>query len=131
MTNPVLARLTPRHTIVLDAYQRCAANAAYDVEVDEHGDRWGVAVYLDDMWPMIVEEINGRDEVRAVVLDLATLTEGEFSSVVEDEFGETRVVFDAGIIGRGLDGCADCATPGEFAATGGVCEVCLRNGPTD
>jgi hypothetical protein len=29
------------------------------------------------------------------------------------------------------DGCADCAEPGDFAATGGVCEPCLRSGTTD
>lgn len=94
-----VAGLNPRHAIVLDAYQRLASFAIPAVEVDEHGDRWGVAVYLDDMWPMIVEEINGRDEVLAVVLDLAARTEGEFSSVMTDEFGETRIVFEAGILG--------------------------------
>ncbi len=91
--------LTPRHLIVVNAYQRCAAYAVPDIAPDEKGDRWGVTVHLDDMWPLIVEEINGRDEVLAVVLDLAARTEGEFSSVVTDEFGETRIVFEAGILG--------------------------------
>jgi hypothetical protein len=92
------APLTARHSIVLMAYQALAVYEVPEIVPDENGDRWGAVVYLDDMWPMVVEDINGRDEVLAVVLDLAARTEGEFSSVVTDEFGETRIVFYPGII---------------------------------
>jgi hypothetical protein len=88
--------LTARHLIVINAYQRAVIGKDTP---DAAGNVWGEVAYLDDMWPGIVEEINGRDAVLAVVLDLAARTEGEFSSVVTDEFGETTIVFEAGIVG--------------------------------
>jgi hypothetical protein len=93
------AELTDRHYVVLMAYQALAVYAAPDIRPDKDGNRWGATVYLDDMWPLIVGDVNGRDETLAVVLDLAARTEGEFSSVVTDEFGETRIVFERGILG--------------------------------
>src|SRR5262245_58316016 len=97
MTNSRPA-LTARHAVALMAYQSLAVYSTPEVVPDERGDRWGVGVHLDDMWPLVVGDINGRDEMLAVILDLAARTEGEFSSVVTDEFGETLVVFEAGII---------------------------------
>ena len=92
--------LAPRESIVLMAYQELAQRAATGADfADLDGNVWGVTVFLDDMWPLVVGDLSGRDEVRAVLLALSARTEGEFSSVVEDEFGETRVVLDAGILG--------------------------------
>jgi hypothetical protein len=90
------AALTPRHTVVLAAYQELTRGWATP---DAAGNVWGIGVFLDDMWPLIVGDLDGRDETLAVVLDLAARTEGEFSSVVTDEFGETRIVFERGILG--------------------------------
>jgi len=98
MTNTDRPALAPRHAVALMAYQSLATYAVPEVVPDERGDRWGVGVHLDDMWPLAMGDVNGRDEMLAVVLDLAARTEGEFSSVVTDEFGETLVVFEAGII---------------------------------
>lgn len=99
MPTTAAAPLTARHALVLMAYQSLAVYAIPEVVPDEDGDRWGVAVYLDDMWPLLAAELCGREETLAVVLDLAARTEGEFSTVQTDEFGETRIVFEPGILG--------------------------------
>jgi hypothetical protein len=93
------ATLTAREVVVLMAYQRLAADTWPATATDEQGNRWGVVVFLDDMVPLVSGDLNGLDEVRAAALSLAARTEGEFSSIVTDEFGETRVVFEAGILG--------------------------------
>lgn len=93
---PTTTALTPRQAIILTAYHHLA-QCMGAVPVD--GYAWGTVVFLADLAYAVRDEVNGEADTLAVVLDLAARTEGMYSSVVTDEYGETRIVFDAGILG--------------------------------
>lgn len=97
MTETAATALDPRHAVALMTYQFLARFAG--TTLDAHGNAWGVAVFLDDMWPIATGDLNGRDDMLAAILDLSARTEGAHSIVQTDEFGETRVTLFAGILG--------------------------------